>query len=367
MLDLFKFFRSIISKTFCKISLFQLDLLDSRQKEGIPFNFRFMTKEKYRFNPDSLQYDKINNTFRDKLINFLTYFSASVVIALVYFLVFSHFFDLPKEKILKREVNQLTLQYEIVNRQLDNISYVLEDIQSRDDNIYRVVFNSEPIPQSIRTAGFGGVNRYAELDGYENSDLIIETARRLDILKKQMYVQSTSYDEVIDMALTMEDMLASIPSIQPVAIRDIRRIGGYYGNRLHPIYKITMFHAGMDFTAPTGTDIYATGNGVVRRVVNSRARRDYGTFIEIDHGYGYRTLYAHLDKVLVRQGQEVKRGDVIGLVGNTGASTAPHLHYEVIRNSRHVDPINYFYGDISPEEFDAMILMSMQGGSFMGY
>ncbi len=326
-----------------------------------------MTKQKYRFNPISLKYDKINHTFRDKFLSFLTYFSTSVVIAVVYFLVFSHFFDLPKEKILKREVNKLTLQYEILNKQLDHVGNVLADIQNRDDNIYRVVFNAEPIPASIRTAGFGGVNRYSELEGYRNSDLIIETTKRLDILKKQLYVQSTSYDEVINLAINKEDMLASIPSIQPVANRDLRRIGGYYGMRLHPIYKIRMHHDGIDFTAPTGTDVYSTGNGVVTKVVNSpRARRGYGTYIEIDHGYGYRTLYAHLDKILVRNGQEVKRGDVIGLVGNTGGSTAPHLHYEVIRNNRPINPINYFFGDLTPEEFDAMIEMSMQGGSFMG-
>jgi murein DD-endopeptidase MepM/ murein hydrolase activator NlpD len=327
-----------------------------------------MAKEKYKFNPESLQYDQIDHTFRDKFFGLLTYLSASIVIAVVYFLVFSHFFDLPKEKILKREINKLSLQYEILNKQMDQIGHVMADIQNRDDNIYRIVFNAEPVPQSYRTAGFGGVNRYAEFEGYENSELIIETSRRLDILKKQLYVQSTSYDEVINLALNKEAMLASIPSIQPVAIRDIRRIGGYFGMRLHPIYKISMHHDGIDFTAPTGTDVYATGNGKVTRIIQApRARSGYGTYIEIDHGYGYKTLYAHLDKVLVRQGQEVKRGDVVGLVGNTGASTAPHLHYEVQRANRPVNPVNYFFGDLSPDDFDAMIEMSMQGGSFMGY
>ena len=325
-----------------------------------------MAKEKYRFNPESLQYDQINHTLRDKLLNFLTYFTASIIIAVIYFLVFSHFFDLPKERILKREVNQLSLQYEILNKQLDLISSVLEDMQHRDDNIYRVVFNSDPIPQSVRTAGFGGVNRYVELEGYENSDLIVQTARRLDILKKQAYVQSTSYDQVIEMAINKEDMLASIPSIQPVAIRDVRRIAGTFGMRIHPIYKITLPHTGHDFSAPIGTDIYATGNGVVSRVVISRSRRDYGTFIEVDHGYGYKTFYAHLDRVNVRSGQEVKRGDVIGTVGNTGASTAPHLHYEVRLNNRPVDPVNYYFNDLSPDDYDAMIEMSLQGGSFLG-
>lgn len=325
-----------------------------------------MAKHKYKFNPDSLQYDQINHTFRDKLMSFLTYFSASFVLAVIYFLVFSHFFDMPKEKILKREVTQMSLQYEILNKQLDHISYVLEDIQNRDDNIYRVVFNSEPIPKSIRTAGFGGVNRYADLDGYENSDLIIETARRLDILKKQAYVQSTSYDEVIDLAVNNEIMLASIPSIQPVAIRDQRRIAGFFGRRTHPIYKTPHHHSGHDISAPLGTDVYSTGKGVISRVVRSRARRDYGTFIEVDHGYGYKTFYAHLDEVNVRVGEEVTRGDVIGLVGNTGASTAPHLHYEVRLNGRAVDPINYYFNDLSADEYDAMIEMSLQGGSFLG-
>lgn len=325
-----------------------------------------MAKEKYKFNPESLQYDQIDHTFRDKLLGFLTWFSASVIIAVVYFLVFSHFFDLPKEKILKREINKLSLQYEILNKELDNIGSVLADIQNRDDNIYRIVFNAEPVPQSYRTAGFGGVNRYAEFEGYENSELITETTRRLDILKKQLYVQSTSYDEVIDLALNKEAMLASIPSIQPVAIRDRRRIAGYFGMRIHPIYKISMHHGGHDISAPLGTDVYAAGNGVVSRIVNSRSRRDYGTFIEVDHGYGYKTFYAHLDKVLVRRGQEIKRGDVIGHVGNTGASTAPHLHYEVRRNDRAVDPINYYFNDLSADEYDAMIEMSMQGGSFLG-
>jgi murein DD-endopeptidase MepM/ murein hydrolase activator NlpD len=327
-----------------------------------------MVKQKFKFNPESLEYDPINLSFRDKLVSFLTYLSASIVISVVYFLVFSHFFDLPKERILKREVNKLTLQYEILNKQLDHMDNVLADMQNRDDNIYRVVFNADPVPASIRLAGFGGSNRYAELESYRNSDLMVETSRRLDILKKQLYVQSTSYDEVINLAINKEDMLASIPSIQPVAIRDIRRIGGYFGMRIHPIYKIRMHHDGIDFTAPVGTDVYATGNGVVTRVVTnqSRARTGYGNFIEVDHGYGYRTIYAHLDKVLAKRGQQVKRGDVVGLVGNTGGSTAPHLHYEVIRNNRPVNPINYFYGDISPEEYDAMIEMSMQGGSFLG-
>lgn len=325
-----------------------------------------MTKSKYRFNPESLSYDRIDLTFWDKLLRFLTYFSASLALALIYLFVFSLFLDLPKEKVLKRELTQMALQYEILNKQLDQVSAVMADIQNRDDNIYRTVFNSEPIPASIRTAGFGGVNRYTELEGYDNTQIVIETARRIDVLKKQLYVQSKSFDDVIELAKNKESMLASIPSIQPIAINDMRRIGGYYGMRIHPILKIFRMHDGMDFTAPIGTDVYATGDGVVSDIQRSRARRGYGNLIEIDHGYGYKTIYAHLEEIKVRPGQKVNRGDVIGAVGNTGLSTAPHLHYEIRKSNRSVNPINYYFNDLTPEEFDAMIELSQQGGSFLG-
>ncbi len=325
-----------------------------------------MSKGKYRFNPESLSYEKINSTFKDRLLNFLSYFSASLVLAIVYFLVFSYFFDLPKEERLRREVDYLSFQYEMLNNQLDHLTLVLRDIQKRDDNIYRTVFNAEPIPHSVRQAGFGGVDRYADLEGYKNSHIVIETANRLDILKKQLYVQSKSYDEVIDLARNKEEMLAGIPAIKPIAVDDLRRIGGYYGMRIHPIMKIEQFHNGMDFTAPLGTDVYATGDGVVSRIQRSRARTGFGNMIEIDHGFGYKTIYAHLEEILVQRGDTVKRGEVVGLVGNTGFSTAPHLHYEVRKNNRPVDPINYYFKDLSPEEFDEMIRLSQQGGSFLG-
>lgn len=325
-----------------------------------------MSKSKYRFNPESLSYEKINSTFRDKLLNFLSYFSASVILAAVYFLIFSYFFDLPKEKMLRREVNYLSFQYEMLNNQLDHLTLVLRDIQKRDDNIYRTVFNAEPVPYSIRQAGFGGVDRYADLEGYENSHIVIETANRLDIMKKQLYVQTKSYDEVIDLARNKEEMLASIPAIKPIAVDDLRRVGGYYGWRIHPIMKIEQHHNGMDFTAPLGTDVYATGEGVVTRIQRSRARTGFGNMIEVDHGFGYKTIYAHLEEILVQRGDTVKRGEVIGLVGNTGFSTAPHLHYEVRKHNRAVDPINYYFKDLSPGEFDEMIRLSQQGGSFLG-
>ncbi len=325
-----------------------------------------MSKGKYKFNPESLSYDKIEHTIKEKFIKFFTYFSASLALAVIYHIVFTLFLDLPKEKILKRELSQMKLQYEILNKQLNHISVVLADIQNRDDNIYRTIFNAEPIPSSIRTAGFGGVNRYNDLDGFDNSRIVIETAQNLDVLKKQMYVQSRSFDEIIDLSKNKEQMLASIPSIQPIAINDLRRIGGFFGMRIHPILKIFRMHEGMDFAAPVGTEVYVTGNGVVTDVEFSRARRGYGNMIEVDHGFGYKTIYAHLEDIKVKVGQRLKRGEVIGTVGNTGLSTAPHLHYEIRKGGKPINPINYYFNDLTPEEFDLMIELSQQGGSFLG-
>ena len=210
---------------------------------------------------------------------------------------------------------------------MEQISSVLEDIQERDDHIYRVIFEAEPISDNIRKAGFGGINRYRKLEGYENSELATETYRKLDQISKQLYIQSKSYDDVMDMARKKEEMLASIPAIQPVSNKKLKRIASGYGYRIDPHYKTTAFHAGMDFTASTGTPIYATGNGKVVRADNTS--RGYGNHIRIDHGYGYVTLYAHMSKIKAHVGQKVKRGDIIGYVGNTGKSKGPHLHYEV--------------------------------------
>jgi murein DD-endopeptidase MepM/ murein hydrolase activator NlpD len=204
------------------------------------------------------------------------------------------------------------------------------------------------------------VNRYGELEGFSNSELVIQTAMRLDKIRKKIYVQSESFDELIAYASEKEEMLGSIPAIQPLSNKDLKRTASGFGYRIHPIYKISKFHSGMDFTAPTGTEVYSTGNGVISTVKS--ARRELGNHIIIDHGFGYQTVYAHLDKFSVRVGQKVKRGDVIGYVGNTGLSTAPHLHYEVLVNGRHVDPAMYYFNDLTPEEYDRMLEISSKSG-----
>jgi murein DD-endopeptidase MepM/ murein hydrolase activator NlpD len=319
-----------------------------------------MSKSKYRFNPESLSYDKVNRTTKDKLFRISKYFSASILLAIVYYVSFSFFFDSPKEKGLKRQVSELRMNYKLLNNQLGQIQTVLDDMKDRDDNIYRTIFEAEPISKSIREAGFGGVDRYRSLEKLNDANIVVNTAKRLDKIAKKIYVQSVSYDEIIKMAVNKEAMLAAVPAIQPISNKDLKRTASGWGYRIHPIYKIRKFHYGMDFTAPTGTEIYATGDGVVK-VVNS-SQRGYGNKVVIDHGFGYQTLYGHMSAFNVKVGQKVKRGDVIGYVGNTGLSTGPHLHYEVIHNNKKVNPVNYYFNDLTAKEYDEMIEISMNTG-----
>jgi len=322
-----------------------------------------MAKERYKFNPESLSFDRIRLGFKDVLLRLLAYFVGSLLIAIVYYLVFAIFFDSPKEKALLREIDQLTLQYEIIHREMGTLEKLIGDLQTTDDNLYRTIFEAEPIPASLRQGGIGGVNRYKELEGYDNSSIVVETAKRLDRIRKNIYLQSKSFEELISLAYRKEDMLRSIPAILPISNKDLTRTASGFGLRVHPIYKIIKFHAGMDFTAPTGTDVYATGNGTIAAVTPSR--RGLGNHIIIDHGFGYQTVYAHLDRFNVRKGQKVSRGDVIGFVGSTGLSVAPHLHYEVKLNGKNVDPVNYYFNDLSPEEYERIVeIASKTGQSF---
>lgn len=319
-----------------------------------------MPKTKYKFNHETLSFDKIRLGIKQLLLRLFAYFIGSLFLAGIYGFIFAFIFDSPKEKALKREIEQLSLQYELMNKEMENVEKVLGHLQETDDNLYRTIFETEPVPSSYREGGIGGVNRYEELEGFSNSDLIVETATRLDRIRKKIYVQSQSFDELITFAREKEEMLRSIPAIQPVSNKDLKRTASGFGFRIHPIYKISKFHSGMDFTAPTGTDVYATGDGVVSTVKS--ARRELGNHIIIDHGFGYQSVYAHLDKFNVRVGQKVKRGDVIGFVGNTGLSTAPHLHYEVLANGRNVDPALFYFNDLTPEEYDRMIEIANKSG-----
>lgn len=322
-----------------------------------------MPRTKYKFNPESLSFDRIRLGLGVLLLRFLALFTASVLVAVLYWIVFAAFFDSPKEKALEREVQQLAIQYDLINREMGDIEHVLDDLQKTDDNLYRTIFEAEPIPPTLREGGVGGVNRYNSLEGYKNSNLVIETVNRLDKIRKKVYVQSKSFDDLISLAKNKEEMLRSVPAIIPISNRDMTRIASGFGLRIHPIYKIIKFHYGMDFTAPAGTDVYATGNGIIASVQSSQ--RGLGKNIVVDHGFGYASTYAHLSAFNVRVGQKVQRGDVIGFVGNTGTSIANHLHYEIRLNGTNVDPVNYYFEDLSPSEYERVIeIASKTGQSF---
>ena len=322
-----------------------------------------MAKPKYKYNPESLSFDKISLGIKDVLLRSLAYFVGSLILAAVYWIIFSIFFDSPEEKTLKRELAQMSLQYDLVHREMGDLEKVIDHLQETDDNLYRTIFGAEPVQATLRLGGVGGVNRFKELEGYNNSELIVETAERLDGLKKKVYVQSKSFDDLIMLAEEKEDMLRSIPAIIPISTMDLTRIASGYGLRIHPVYKISKLHGGMDFTAPLGTEVYASGDGTVEEA--SRSKRGMGNCIILNHGFGYSSVYAHLDNFNVRPGQKVRRGDIIGYVGNTGMSVAPHLHYEIKLNGMNVDPVNYFFNDLTAAEYEKMIeIASRTGQSF---
>lgn len=312
-----------------------------------------MAQEKFIYNPATLKYEKATRPFRKHLGRSFLWLSGGVIFAFIVLFIAYSFFDSPKERVLKRELSQMQLQYEILNDRLDHVSTVMDDMQERDDNIYRVIFEAEPIPSATRKAGFGGADRYAALEGYKNSNVLIKTTEKLDMITSQMVVQSKSFEEVFEMAKNKAEFLSAMPAIQPISNKDLKRLSSYYGYRMDPFYKVMKFHDGVDFSAPIGTEIYATGDGEVIKVV--KAKRAYGNNVLIDHGFGYKTFYAHCDKILVKRGQKVKRGQVIAKVGNTGKSTAPHLHYEVKKNNKSIDPINFFFNDITPEEYELIL------------
>jgi murein DD-endopeptidase MepM/ murein hydrolase activator NlpD len=317
-----------------------------------------MPKVKYYFNTHSLKYERVIVSWKKKTLRAMGFLSTAVVFAAAIVLLAYNFFNSPKEKKLRRELEETSLQLEILKQRADQVETVLHDLQERDNTIYRVIFEADPIPQSVREAGYGGVDRYNALKDYYDSELLTDVTKQIDKLSKQLYIQSKSFDEVFNLVKNKSQMLASIPGIQPIANKDLKHMASGYGWRIHPIYKTDKMHEGMDFTAPVGTEIHATGDGTVEKV--EPYGRGYGNNIIINHGYGYKSVYAHMSKFSVREGQKVKRGDLIGFVGNTGTSTGPHLHYEVRKNGNPVNPINFYYNDLTPEEYQKMVELSSQ-------
>jgi murein DD-endopeptidase MepM/ murein hydrolase activator NlpD len=322
-----------------------------------------MGKAKYYFNHKTLSFEKARLTVKALVLKILSYLSTSLVFTVVAIIIGYSFFGSPKERILQRELKQYQLQFEMVNERMEQLQAVVNDLSDRDDNIYRIIFEAEPVPSAARKAGIGGADRYEPMKGYQNSDVIINTVQKLDQLTAQLYVQSKSYDQVYEMAKNKSRLLASIPAIQPVSNKDLRRLSSYFGYRIDPFYKVGKFHEGVDFSVPTGTDVYVTGDGVV--VEAGRSKGGYGNVVIVDHGFGYKTMYAHLQEIGVRVGQRVTRGEIIAASGSTGKSTSPHLHYEVWKSSKPIDPINYFFNDITPAQYDEMVSLSQRPSQTM--
>jgi len=315
-----------------------------------------MSKIRYRFNRKTLNYERAVTSMRTHVFRVVSFLGTASVIGALAVVIAFKFFDSPKEKQLRRELEKMKLQYNLVNGRVENMNKVIEDLEHRDDNIYRVIFEAEPIPSDIRKAGFGGVDRYADLEGFDNSQLMLKLTQKVDRLAKEIYIQSKSFDEVIKMVEGKKQLLASIPAIMPISNKDLSHTPSGFGWRMHPIYKISKMHTGMDFTASLGTIIYATGDGIVE-VADSESA-GYGSHVVINHSYGYETLYGHMSKILVKKGQHVQRGEKIGLVGSTGTSTGPHCHYEVIKNGQKINPVNYYFLDLSPQEYATIVSQS---------
>jgi len=317
-----------------------------------------MARIKYYYDTETCKYERVKVGTWDILLSLLGFLSVATIISIVMVLVYNTYFESPKEAMLKKENEELKLYYDILNDEMEGATEMLAALQKRDDDIYRVINEAEPIPQTIREGGIGGSERYKKLleQGLEQEELILGTLQKIEGLKKQMYIQTKSYDEIVALAKNKEQMYASIPAIQPVTNKELTRLASGFGRRVDPIYKVRRMHYGVDFSAPRGTPIYATGDGVVQLVKTNYG--GYGKEILIDHGYGYITRYAHLSEFNVKRGQKVKRGECIGYVGSTGKSTAPHLHYEVLKDKKKVNPVHYFYNDLNEEEYQKILELS---------
>jgi murein DD-endopeptidase MepM/ murein hydrolase activator NlpD len=315
-----------------------------------------MSKVKYYYDSETLSYKKVERRRRNTLRTAGMFIIASACFGVLSYHTVSQFYDSPAVRKERREREFLEIELETANGDLNKMKMILEDIERRDNTIYRIYFDAVPISSDERQAGFGGVNRYDEFEGYDNSEKIIALKKEVDKLKKRIAIQSESLDEIAVLAADKEELLAAIPAIQPVRNQDLTRMASGYGFRTDPFNKVRKFHYGMDFTAPRGTPVFATGNGIVERA--DAGSSGYGNHIRIKHGFGYTTLYAHLRSVNpynVRVGQRVKRGEIIGYVGTTGRSQAPHLHYEVFKGSERINPINFYYGNMTPAEFNALL------------
>ena len=314
-----------------------------------------MSKDKYYYNPKTCKFERIKKTKKEIFLNIIGFLLIVLFSSFIVLNIYDTYFESPKIVELRKENQELETHFEILNKEV-NVAYkMLENLEERDDNIYRIIFEAEPIPSTIRQAGVGGINRYKELiDGnLKREELLVDNYIKVDELKRKLYIQTKSYDELFNMANNKEDLIAAIPAIQPIYNKDLRRVASGYGMRIDPFLKVRRMHYGLDFSVKKGTPIYATADGKV--VIIKSSFGGLGKHIYLDHGNGYRTVYAHLNKFNVKKGQKVKRGELIAYSGNTGRSTSPHLHYEVHKNGEKVNPINFFFNDLTPSQYEEVI------------
>jgi len=312
-----------------------------------------MSKAKFRFNPETLEYEKVSNSILLRIGKIFGFTSLAIISGITTYLILNQ--DQTKEQ-LKNQLVDYQIQVKLLEQKSGEMQSSLDELASMDDHVYREIFGADPIEDDIRKAGTGGVNKYISLEQLQDGNKIKALHMRLDNMKNQSKIQKDSYSKLIQMAQDKSKMLASIPAIQPIPNKTLKRIASGFGYRVDPIYKTRKMHKGLDFSAPKGTEIYATGDGVIQMV--KRDRWGYGTHIIIDHGYGYTTLYGHMSKASVKKGENVKRGQVIGLVGSTGKSTGPHLHYEVAKNGVQVNPVGYFYNDLTSDQYEEIVKLS---------
>ena len=314
-----------------------------------------MSKDKYYYNPKTCKFERIKKTKKEIFLNIIGFLLIVLFSSFIVLNIYDTYFESPKIVELRKENQELETHFEILNKEV-NVAYkMLENLEERDDNIYRIIFEAEPIPSTIRQAGVGGINRYKELiDGnLKREELLVDNYIKIDELKRKLYIQTKSYDELFGMANNKEDLIAAIPAIQPIYNKDLRRVASGYGMRIDPFLKVRRMHYGLDFSVKKGTTIYATEDGEV--VIIKSSFGGLGKHIYLDHGNGYRTVYAHLNKFNVKKGQKVKRGELIAYSGNTGRSTSPHLHYEVHKNGEKINPINFFFNDLTPSQYEEVI------------
>lgn len=318
-----------------------------------------MRKVYYIYNPKTRTYDRIYPTMRQRVMSYLRRLFVGMGLGAGSFIVLLLIFGSPSEKDLRMENSRLQAQYHILSSRLDESLQVMKGLQQRDDNLYRVMMQADPVADALRTPSYNKTNRYEDLMELPSAKLVVNTTQKMDLLERQLYIQSKSFDEVLALCKKHDEMLECIPAIQPVSNKDLKQTASGYGTRIDPIYKIVKFHSGMDFSANVGTPVYATGNGVVRKAGWEGL---YGNCIQIDHGFGYVTRYAHLSKIDVRVGQKVVRGETIGKVGTTGKSTGPHLHYEVMVKGQIVNPVNYYFMDLNADDYDRMVEIAANHG-----